>query len=806
MKLLAALLWVGSYVALGGSPAQAADSAEACAQAVRLFETGDLKDATSVSAAVGGDCEAQIGGLVKGAQSAAQTLADSAKDAVPAKEKERLARLALSLDDANKLAQEVLDSLTPAQDASRCAEADQAIKDGEFARAQALYDALKDDDAAKPCRTKGAAKLAQALEARWPTRVQHFVVDDGLTTWLVALVAFAIGVVAAGFLRFPAPLRGAGALAGLIALGVVVWQWRQPLPWWSAPWNAPIYAVLVILSAFAGLVLSNAVRTRAPVRITMTGDGQTVLAAEVIAELHALGESGARGIYAPADTDVTASGVTGALEQVSNPVVKAVLAVWRAIQLGAGDRVEIACVAKEKTPSSATLMLYAGRALVLTTSVDGAQFCSDPAKPTEAELATSARDVATGVAAAILLSRLELGGAPGKDAATAKVRLYGATEAIGVALAAVAARRLGSGNAPSAMVLYSRAVDKDPANRSARFGRIATALRTYPSGRTAQHLIAELKQLYTEEQESSPLTWRMAYALAAATANSVLAGEKPERGLLKRPHVVAAFAGAREQLEALPHDFVAGGAVLESDRELWNRLREMADVASLGLQPDDVQQPVENRPSERLIHATLTVPPAVLHNVACGLALAYARTRRESRGRRRRLAEACVDRLRLAGQSPDRRAALLGDPCLGFVAATAQFVALKKEWGLVRDDPYAEVDAIGELSGKIAESYPRPRDLAMALATADGRTTAIRTFGVDATTVGRWAGAAVWLAAGQPANRVNLYHASGYPDAPAAAAEDDSVVQEHLKATAKVTGVKGLPTQAERAAMAQPGP
>lgn len=785
VKLVAVLVWMASYAALGVPPVHAAEISGPCAQAVALVEAGSLADARDVADAVGGTCATTVADLADRAESAAQRLAERAAAAPSDDEKERLATLSLALDDANQDAQAVLAALEPAQDADRCRAADQAVEDGELARAEALYDSLEDDEAATACRTAGLIQLAQEREARWPTRIQHLVLDDGLTTWVLALVAFAIGVVAAGYLRLTAPF-GLGLLfTGVVAAALVAWQRSE------GRWEP--YAVLLLLSAVAGFWLSSAARTRAPVRVGVTGDDKDEFAPEVLAALHALGESGAAGVFAAANTDVADSGVTAALDQVGNPVVKAVLAVWRAVQLGAGDRVEVAVVAPEEAPSSATVLLYQGRRLVATRSVNGARFCADPAVPSDAELAASVHDVATGVAAAILLGRLR-----------AEPRLYGAREPLGVALAAVAARRLGGGDAAAAATLYARAVDHDPDNRAARFGRISTALRTYPGGHSAERLITELEELGDQEKKAtteSPLTWRIDYTRAAAIVNAALAGKTPDRRLLGRPEVVDAFRRARELLDtSLPSDFEhAGGLVVESDRDLWQRLHDLARVASLGLQP------ATRRPWEELLRNRLTAPSAEVHNVACGLAFAYAWTGRHNRTLRVRLAEACVDRLRLAGQIPARRAALLGDPCLGFVAATQPFVALKKEWGVVRDDPYADVDAFGALSGELAESYPRPRDLAMALATHGGRTTAAQVYGVDGPTVRRWAGAGTWLAAGQPASRINLYQASGYPDAGSAAAAADAVLQQHLEATAKVAGDPDLPSPEERAAMARTG-
>ena len=639
-KVLVALVWLCAYAAVGGSPAHAAEAVGPCARAVALVESAKLEDATAVATAVGGQCPTTVERLVTAARAAAQRLADAAAADPEDAEKKRLATLSLSINDANEDATAVLESLKVQPVPTACDEADQALEDGEFARAKILYDALKDDETAD-CRTEGLQQLAQAQESGLPTRIRHFVLEDGLMTWTVALVAFAIGVVGAGFWRFFASMLDSSIFTGLVAIGLVGWQWGDRSQSLSDSEQALLvgqYVVLLALAAFAGLWLSNAVRTRAPLRITVGGDEDNQVAPAVIADLHALGEAKAAGVYAPAATDVSGSGVSGALDQVGHPIVKAVLAVWKAIQLGAADRVEVTLVTKEKTPSSASVMLYRGRHLVETRSVDGSEFCVDPSKPTDAEVAATSTHVATGLAAAILLWRVMGNDATGEGADQAKQRLYGARDPRGVALAAVAARRLSRGEESAAALLYARAVDLDSKNRVARFGRVSAALRTYPSGRTAQKLIKELDELRGLEEEVSPLKWRMTFNLAAAIANSALAGQEPNANLIRRPHVVAAFAEAKTLLdEVFLEDLSTAGAVLASDRALWDKLKELADVTRYGLEPDDPSVPVSQRPSEKLMASPLRASSAVQHAVACGLALAYARTRPSKRDRRRRL-------------------------------------------------------------------------------------------------------------------------------------------------------------------------
>ena len=787
VKLVAVLVWLTAYAVVGGPPAHGDAPTGTCARAVALVDDGNLRDARALAVVVGPACEGEVLPLTVQAARSAQALAERAAVAPSDTGKKRLAKLALTIDDANTDAQAVLDSLDPEQDADACTAVEDAIDDGELARAQALLDALADDDSADDCRTAATSHLAEAQEVRWPTRVQHFVVDDGLTTWLVALVAFAVGVVAAGFVRRRASFPRAVLFTAAVAVALVVWQALGDT-WWTL-------ALLLALAVVAGLWLSNAVRTRAPVRVAVSGDDTDALEPQVVAQLHALGESSASGVYAPANTDVSDSGVSAALDQISNPVVKALAAIWHAVQLGSGDRVEVSVVTPDDAPCTATVTLYAGRRLVSTAMVDGSAFCADPAAPTDAEIADSPRDVATGVAATILLGRLDLG-SPSR-AVSARERLYGATDPLGVALAAVAARRLSQGEAAASSALYARAVDRDPANKSARFGRISAVLRTYPTGRTAQRLIDQLEELGADESDASPLGWRIDYTRAAAIVNAALADRTANRALLQDVDVVAAFQKARALLRDLPDQ-----PAVPSDAKLLAQLRQLADVTDLGLRAPTAPNVADL--SEQLLRKPLTVPSVVLHNIACGLAFAYARTSRQHSDRRRRLAEACVDRLRLAGDVPARRTALLTDPCIAFVATTKPFLGLKKDWGVVKDDPYADVDSIGDLSAALTESYAHPRDLAVALASASARATTATTYGVDDITVKRWRGAATWLAAGRPVERINLYQASGYPDPPSAAVADDSVLLGRLRATAKVTGIDQLPSAAERAAMAHP--
>lgn len=760
----------------------------ACGRAGALVAQGALQDARDLAASVSPECLLGVEKTLREAEtvsSGLSALAAGAKDA----EKNRLATLALSIDNGNGNAKTILE--TP-KSTEPCAGAENALKAGELARAKTLFESLKDDDTAKQCRTKGLAHVADAEQSGLPTRITRFLLEDARSALLLALVAFAIGVVFAGSCRrVRLPAAAAWVLTSLTLVGVLIWQWIRS-PDNATGWGQILsYTVLLGAAVLSGFLASNAARAARPVAIAMGGktDTESVLAAQTVAELQALGVSPSSGVFAMAGTDIAKSGLSAALEQVTNPIVKAVLAIWNAVQLGAGDRVQVVVSAPSKAPICATVSVFEGRHLVQTQYVDGAEFCLDRAKPTDHELAQTGRDVATGIAATLLLWKVKPTTVKAKKLGAEARRLYGASRPMSVALAAVAARRMAT-EQEAAALLYSRAVDLDSANNAARFGYLSARLRGFPEKAEARRRIDELRALLKDVKDQSPLRWRILYNLGAAEANVAVA--EPGRNM----------TAAIRDLAKLTVSFPSGrGLVVDSDEPLWENLNALATSAVLGLRPHGANVlPIATKVNA-LVGTSLSVSRERHAVVACGLALAFARTDSVISDVRRQLSEGAVERLRRAGETPARRKALLDDPFTELIANTRAGRTLRAEW-TPKPTVFDGLDAFGDLAPEVAAVHPTAGVLAARLATVTGRSTARSAFGVDDRILDRWAGAARWLAAGRPAARINLYQEAGYADADAVRRRTDVSVVAALAATAKLTGVSDLPDAMQRSEMA----
>lgn len=598
-------------------------------------------------------------------------LAEQAELVADDASKRRLAGLAVSLDAGNGRARTIIDGLPPAPNDTLCKRADEARQSGEFTRARALYEQLESQSAAAECRGQGLVALVDAEHDHGPTRFMNFFADS-TATWIVAGLAFLAGVLAAVVVRIR--VRGAvgWGVTLLAASALVCWQWvygpsagtdlpgaagLSPAMWWLVG--------LLVLAAVAGLLAANAARRRTPLSIQVTGPAADVVGPMVLTELHQLAVAPPEDTLAVHGTDLVEEDLSGVLEQVKHPVVQALLTVWRMVSLRSQDRLVVDLVETQGAPTGAAVTLYRGGRVRATRGVEGADFWVGAA-PSDQERQTARRDICIGVAAEILI--LERSGK--------EDRLYGATSARSIALAAVAATRFFDYFDEQAEVLYARAVDDDARNMSARFGLASVRLTQHPSGREGENWIAELqaqRAFFTQhpkpQVKNSPLAWRVTYTLAAALLNHAVTGREIDATLLGTDHVRDVFGQANDLLTELRADPMP--SQVATDEPLWRRLSEMATTAGYAADLDGIKV-------EDLLKVPLASPWVVLLNVACGLVVARARS--TDKDDRDVLAEQAMDRIRVAGTSPRRRTSLLDDPYIVSLRNTRAFQDLARQW------------------------------------------------------------------------------------------------------------------------------
>lgn len=847
----AALLTLSAPVAATGA-VPTADPA-GCAVVAALVATGDLDDATTIAAALDGgkgpspEVDADRACPEAIAQSrtrreAASNLVARAKTTADPTTKALLASAAHTLDGDNAEATALVGTAkTPAQP-TLCAAAERATARGEFARAQAVYDALEDVEAAKKCREQGLVALTEAEQADPATVVTDSVGKDLLPTLLLLALSFAVGAWVSVWLRWRVRMRrtslalaATAVLLGAVALVVLrssprtthrLGEWWDAVTPWDGGWptrgTATVLALVLTcaLAALLGWVAANVQRDRMPVTIEVTGTSTEGFAARVVDEIGVLGADRSAGAFVPQGTDVANSGLTAALSAAtSNALAKLVLTVWNLVRLRVSDTVRVVLTGEEGKPVSAVVALWSGQRVARTRAVDGHVFCLDATTPTADELASSARDVATAVAAVVLVERVT-------SQEAAKARLYGASDPMSLALCVVAARRLEDEEIAAARELYEAAIDLDRGNLTAQHGAAAARLRSYPGPREAAQLIRVLDRLDAKlktldhapdrgdgsllpvdpdvsrlpeprkrKTPPSPLRWRLWWLRAAARANLQLAGDgTPTWAGLTTPSARRAFRAVDADLKRL--EGLARRDVREADLALARHLVANARTARRGLR----LLAGNGRPP--LVASDVVVADrAVQFTAACGLAVEHAAAAADPRQVQaaEHLATACVDLVRAAGGRASWRATLLDDPFLELVADTDPLATLRAEWRPATK--YDGVACFGKVTAVVAAAYPEPADLATALADPVRATALARRTRVAHPPLHEWAGAAAWLAREQKAAVITLYQAAGLPDAAAARALTKRAVKARLRGAMSLVGATELPDKATRAAM-----
>lgn len=814
-------------VALG---APAADPA-GCAVVATLVASGDLDDATTIAAALDGvkgpvpevdarrTCPEAMA-QTRTRREAASNLVARAKTTADPTTKALLASAAHTLDGDNAEATALVGTAkTPARP-TLCAAAEQATARGEFARARAVYDALEDVEAAKKCREEGLVALTAAEQADPATVVTNLVSEDLLPTLLLLLVAFVLGAWLTSWWRWSFRWQRLTVLFWsllLTTVGVVLVVTRasaaapptakpsdgDPSPatlkaddWWSA---VPIWlAVAAVVAAVLGFVVANVRRDRLPVTIEITGDSASTLAARVVDEISTLGGDGSAGTFVPKGTDVSDSGLAGALAGgTSNTLVKVLLSVWNLVRLRVSDCVAVALTTEKGSPASAVVTVRSGPRLRTSATVDGRMFCVDADTPTATELASTQRDVATAVASVVLLSRL------GRGHHRAG-RLYGATDARSLALCVVAARRLEAEELKAARELYEAAIDRDGGNLMARYGAIAARLRAYPGPTESALLVRQLDTLEEElggagtssGTESTPLVWRLWWLRAAARANTVLAKARGWHDLVSDDSL-AVFAQVDGDLVLLAS--LGRGDVHEPDRLLADKLARNALLAQRAVRRITSSPPTDITVDD-LLAEVVVGDRGTQFTAACTLAVQYAAAAHTARwAEAGRLAEECVGLVESAGGAATWRTVLLDDPFLGLVERTAPFRALKAKWTTVTT--YDGVASFGHVAGAVAAVYPKAAQLVSALADPKTAKSLAVVTGLRRPPLQEWAGAASWLARGQSAEVITLYQAAGLPDAAAVRGLSKSAEIGRLRGAMPFVGATELPDKATRAAM-----
>lgn len=692
-----------------------------------------------------------------------------------------------------------------------CTAADAAVESGQFARAEALYAALDGVEDATECRQTGLVNLADARSKDWPQRVSDAVTEDGLLLLFFAAIAFGSGVATTLWAR-PRGLRmfrrGLPVLAPLTFAGLVTWHlWAGS----DGPALA-LLALVLLLALVTGVAASSFARNRAPLRIearpAAEGEAQgTAVARHTVTQLHHLASGQSSGVYALVGTDLHDTGIRGILGVLDHPWLSTLLKVWDAVALRSGDRVVLTADGEETS-----VAMYEGRRLARIRTVDAVDFRLDPARATEQEGAGADRDVATGVAAHLLWWRLP---DPGTHP-----RLYGASEARGLALATVAAQRLAEGDLRSAGSLAARAQHSDAGNRAATLARASADLFGKPSAALEDLRLSQLEELLRHEEKSapggdSPLAWRVRYTLAAGLVNREvsrgpdLASQAWRWPFWRALRLWATFLEPAER-EGLPLD--PPGAGLRSqvrfpeslqphadEQDLWRYLVEASRSAAVSVAVALRTQSGGQVDTAQLDAWTLTGSRTDHRNLACGYATAYHLTATAETELRRRLASRCVQRIRLAAPEPRQREGVLADPFLAWVKDSEPYRALLADWKLA-EGPYAGIGSFGTRAAALARSHPVPADLLTALETTAGREALRSEHAVDAEVLRAWRGAAQWLDAGVDGSLVDRYQKAGFTDREQVRRTQDPVVAARLVASAAVSGTE-VPSAQDRVAV-----
>ncbi|QDO88180.1 hypothetical protein FNH13_07345 [Ornithinimicrobium ciconiae] len=808
------LVVVGLSGPVPTAPATAAPSV--CDRAVALVEEGSLEDAETVAEAVGGDCSTQIGELTTQARQASDALVDQATRQADDTEQHRLAQLAIDLDSNNGEAKKLLEDPAAKQDPGLCGEADAAVGRGQFARAESLYAALDGVDEAKVCRQAGLVNLADARSSSWPQRISDAVTEDGLLLLTFAAIAFAIGV-AITLWRRPTALtfnrRRVGTLAVLTIVGLVAWHlWSGNSPTQEVLGRGSVSTLVLLvvvlsLALLTGLAVSTFSRSRAPLLIEVGpspgGDPEQAVARQTVTQLHDLANGKSSGLHAMVGTDLHDTGIRGVLGQLDYPWLAAILKVWNAVALRSGDRVLLTTEGPETT-----VAMYEGPRLAQVRTVNATNFRVDEEKATDTEEAHAVRDVATEVAAHLLWWRLPDPGA--------EPRLYGASKASSLALASIAAQRLGDRQFAGALSMAARAVHSDPDNRAAVLTLVSANLLGTPTAEEEDLCLRQLEGLLEREERrasggDSPLAWRIRYTLAAGLVNREVSrfpdldGDAWRGPFTQALRLWATFLTPAER-EGLPLDGSEISVTLSEaprphvdERDLWRYLVAASRSAAVSVAIALDRKPGDPVDTDQLDGWSLSASRTDHRNLACGYATAYHLTPVTETELRGRLARRCVQRIRLAAPEPRGRTSVLADPFLAWVKDSDPYRALLADWDLA-DGPYAGIGSIGRFAAALARSHPRAADLLTDLESMAGRQALRSEHNVDAESLRAWHGAAEWLEAGLDGGLVDRYQRAGFADRAEVRQTQESVISARLTASAAVNGTE-VPSAEDRAAM-----
>lgn len=372
------------------------------------------------------------------------------------------------------------------------------------------------------------ALLSAYLHDSWPAPLTL-----NRNWWLFGLLA----VLVAAHATLTPMNAGKGSLA--VALQWAAWSWilvaafagfMAAAAWgWARQWFgvAAAVAATILLGLWAGSKLRLSFG-----EFKGGTDVPAGFAAAVAAELVALGEEAPRGVFMVAGTDETQlpTDKLGALP--GGKWAAALVSVWRAATPSSDLIVTGGFLAKEGGEQRVAVSLRRGRRVESSATIESRSFAvadgtasaaqppsNDAAKAAQptAERAAVWHDLATGTAAWLLF---ELKTLTGDD----KTRLAGAKHWQSIAFNAVATHRRDEGHDKAALELLLRAVNEDPGNLAAQYGRLALeALQINGLDKDAerryQGAYQALQALPIDEYARMPLGWRRAYMSNALLSN-----------------------------------------------------------------------------------------------------------------------------------------------------------------------------------------------------------------------------------------------------------------------------------------------
>lgn len=735
-------------------------AAEDCRVGDELLAQGQLNQAQAVYKVL--NCPSGLTAVIE-QRRAAEVLAKSAAQAKPpdgdlpvgAKAE---ATAALALDAENETAQSLLTPSGPPQSDELCSKGDQALKDGDWRRAKELYETAKGIESANKCSTKGVAEAEQMRLSSVPARVEGLAVGHALPWLVLATVAFAaaLALVASvrnrqfdrlGIGRDLRPSDGAVALAAIIATGVLAClvilavRAEPPTgierPFWEH--ERPGIALVGVGVAFGAIVaLRRTGRRRLSFGEFKAQDDKNAagLSALTAAVFAVMAQSPAQGIDIVRASDVAEPPVEQAATLAPNRVVKLMLALWKAAVPATDLTLDAQLVNDRSGRRSVSVALRRrGRTLATQTLVADV-FALDPEAPTAQEEADVELDLATGIAAWLLIVLM-------RD--LEEPRLYGAQHWEGLALNAAADRRVRRQDHGGAEALLARAIERDPRNVAIDFAWQNLRLRRMCPGDQAYVLaVQQLDQLYqTHVHPASkrplatlPLGWRIAYAYGAAEAN--LSMTLPKHTRYQRQ------ARARDVLAELAYKLQKiGQGEQDADRSLARDLLELTEAALLALRwftlPTEVslnRYPVRPRARHQ-------------YNLACAAA-AVAERIIFNPARERELREVVVTRLRVAGENSSLRPLIRKDPWFHYLHNNLEWTNLLAEWNDPEDrhsEPnFARIEAVGKLASALADlGYQDGSHLRRALANQAQLQTIKDRTNADDRLVRFWSGALSWL-------------------------------------------------------------